>query len=117
VDNDLEWFGLFLVVVVGIVVAAGVVVAATATSIALSLFILKLCGPTVFSEPPAAWCRVRGQVDILAPRSVTAAAAAAAAHVASPTVSVGLCKEAFATEGKQPGWDRHSWAFHGDDGR
>lgn len=63
------------------------------------------------------------QVDILPPpreptaSSSSSSSASAEVEFESPTVSIGLCKEAFPTVGKQPGWDRHSWGYHGDDGR
>ena len=35
----------------------------------------------------------------------------------TPCVAVGVCQRAFKLRGKQPGWTRSSWAYHGDDGR
>ncbi|CAH0380150.1 unnamed protein product [Pelagomonas calceolata] len=34
----------------------------------------------------------------------------------TPCVAVGVCQRAFKLRGKQPGWTRSSWAYHGDDG-
>lgn len=39
-----------------------------------------------------------------------------ALNLARPCVAVGLCTSDFVLEGKQPGWDHFSWAFHADDG-
>mmetsp|Transcript_5931 Transcript_5931/g.16175 ORF Transcript_5931/g.16175 Transcript_5931/m.16175 type:complete len:627 (-) Transcript_5931:358-2238(-) len=33
-----------------------------------------------------------------------------------PCVAVGMCTSRFPVVGKMPGWDRHSFAYHGDDG-
>lgn len=34
----------------------------------------------------------------------------------TPTVSIGMATATFRLAGKQPGWDRHSFGYHGDDG-
>ena len=39
------------------------------------------------------------------------------ARDAAPCVAVGLCTDRFNTEGKQPGWTRTSYGYHGDDGK
>lgn len=39
-----------------------------------------------------------------------------ALNLARPCVAIGLCTSDFVLEGKQPGWDHFSWAFHADDG-
>lgn len=39
-----------------------------------------------------------------------------AASAARPCVAVGLCTSSFCLRGKQPGWDKSSWAVHADDG-
>ncbi|KAJ1627877.1 hypothetical protein T492DRAFT_554619, partial [Pavlovales sp. CCMP2436] len=31
-------------------------------------------------------------------------------------VAVGMCNARFPLTGRMPGWDRHSFAYHGDDG-
>ena len=38
------------------------------------------------------------------------------ADAVDPCTAVGLATRSFATNGKQPGWDRRSWGYHGDDG-
>lgn len=35
---------------------------------------------------------------------------------ARPCIAIGLATKAFNTNGKQPGWTRSSWGYHGDDG-
>ena len=45
-----------------------------------------------------------------------AAGSAQSPGLPPPCVAIGVCKGSFRLRGKQPGWTRSSWAYHGDDG-
>ncbi|KAG8467905.1 hypothetical protein KFE25_006957 [Diacronema lutheri] len=49
-------------------------------------------------------------------RGAAGTGAAPAYAYERPCVAVGVCTSRFPLERKMPGWDRHSLAFHGDDG-
>ncbi len=55
------------------------------------------------------------EVTIRAP-SDGASPAGSHAEAARPCIAIGLATRAFHTNGKQPGWTRSSWGYHGDDG-
>ena len=51
-------------------------------------------------------------------RAPTGGASASEPHAGAehPCIAIGLATRSFLTNGKQPGWTRSSWGYHGDDG-